>query len=132
LEYLHTPVLAEEVVKHLVHDPEGVYVDGTAGSGGHSSAILKRLTGRGRLICLDRDPDAVSLSKKRLGQSGGKISVIRANFADLDKIIEDLGIRSVQGVLLDLGMSSYQLEKSGRGFSFAYWGIFGLVVARNV
>ena len=119
MEYLHAPVLVKEVVKHLVHDPEGIYVDGTAGTGGHSAAILEKLAGRGRLICLDRDPDAVSLSKKRLAHAGNKVCVIRANFADLDGVLKDLGIRRVEGVLLDLGMSSYQLEKSGRGFSFS-------------
>jgi len=119
LEYLHAPVLEKEVVKHLVHNPEGVYVDGTAGTGGHSAAILKRLAGRGRLICLDRDPDAVRLSKKRLATSSDKVCVIKANFADLDGVFKDLSIRRVEGVLLDLGMSSYQLEKSGRGFSFS-------------
>lgn len=119
MEYLHTPVLVKEVVKYLVHDPEGVYVDGTAGTGGHSAAILKRLAGRGRLICLDRDPDAVRLSKKRLATSGDKVCVIQANFADLDGVFKTLGIRKIEGVLLDLGMSSYQLEKSGRGFSFS-------------
>ena len=77
------------------------------------------MTGRGRLICLDRDPDAVGLSKKRLATSGDKICFINANFADLDGVLKDLGIRRVEGVLLDLGMSSYQLEKSGRGFSFS-------------
>jgi len=119
LEYLHVPVLVKEVVKHLVHDPEGVYVDGTAGTGGHSAAILERLTGRGCLICLDRDPEAVRLSKKRLATSGDKVRLIHANFADLDGVFKDLSIRRVEGVLLDLGMSSYQLEKSGRGFSFS-------------
>ena len=119
MEYLHAPVLVKEVVKHLVHNPEGVYVDGTAGTGGHSAAILKRLAGRGRLICLDRDPDAVRLSKKRLATSSDKVCVIKANFADLDGVFKDLSIRRVEGVLLDLGMSSYQLEKSGRGFSFS-------------
>ncbi|HIJ58564.1 MAG TPA: 16S rRNA (cytosine(1402)-N(4))-methyltransferase RsmH [Deltaproteobacteria bacterium] len=119
MEYLHAPVLVKEVVKHLVYDSEGVYVDGTAGTGGHSAAILDRLAGRGRLICLDRDPDAVRLSKKRLATSGDKVCLIKANFADLDGVFKDLNIRRVQGVLLDLGMSSYQLEKSGRGFSFS-------------
>jgi len=119
LEYLHAPVLVKEALKYLVHDPEGVYVDGTAGTGGHSVAILERLAGRGRLICLDRDPDAVSLSKKRLATPGDKVCVIKANFADLDEVFKDLGLMEAEGVLLDLGMSSYQLEKSGRGFSFS-------------
>jgi len=118
LEYPHTPVLVEEVVKRLIHIPEGTYVDGTAGVGGHSEAILERLAGRGRLICLDRDPDAVHLCRRRLA-AFYNVCVIRANFAELDEVLKDLSLKRVEGVLLDLGMSSYQLEKSGRGFSFS-------------
>jgi len=118
LEYPHVPVLVREVVRHLVRLPEGTYVDGTTGTGGHSEAISKKLAGRGRLICLDRDPDAVNLSRKRLSAFNDTVTVIQANFADLDEVMKDLGLSKVAGVLLDLGMSSYQLEKSGRGFSF--------------
>jgi 16S rRNA (cytosine1402-N4)-methyltransferase len=118
LDYLHTPVLVKEVVKCLVHFPEGTYVDGTAGGGGHSEAIVERLAGRGRLVCLDRDPDAVNLCRRRLNPFYN-VCVIRANFADLDEVMKDLNLKRVEGVLLDLGMSSYQLEKSGRGFSFS-------------
>lgn len=118
MDYPHTPVLVKEVVKHLVHHPEGTYVDGTAGAGGHSQAILDRLTGRGRLICLDRDPDAVNLCRSRLA-AFGNVHIIRANFADLADVLKDLSLKRVDGVLLDLGMSSYQLENSGRGFSFS-------------
>jgi len=118
LDYPHTPVLVKEVVKYLVHHPEGTYVDGTAGAGGHSQAILDRLAGRGRLVCLDRDPDAVSLCKRRLA-AFTNVCIIRANFADLADVLKDLSLNRVDGVLLDLGMSSYQLENSGRGFSFS-------------
>jgi len=118
LEYPHQPVLVHEVVKHLYHVPDGIYADGTVGSAGHSVAIGKKLAGKGRLICLDRDPDAVSLSRKRLSFLGNSVSVFRANYADMDEVIKTLGIKAVDGVLLDLGMSSFQLENSGRGFSF--------------
>ncbi|HEJ83606.1 MAG TPA: 16S rRNA (cytosine(1402)-N(4))-methyltransferase RsmH [Desulfobacteraceae bacterium] len=118
MDYPHTPVLVEEVVNHLVHLPEGTYVDGTAGAGGHSEAILNRLAGKGHLICLDRDPDAVNLCRRRLA-GFGNVCIIRANFADLADVLKDLGLKGVDGILLDLGMSSYQLEKSGRGFSFS-------------
>ena len=111
-------MLLEEAIKHLVHLPEGTYVDGTAGAGGHSEAISRKLAGKGQLICVDRDPDAVHLIRKRLA-AFDNVFVIRANFADLDEVITDLGHKRVEGVLLDLGMSSYQLEKSGRGFSFS-------------
>lgn len=117
MDYPHTPVLVKEVVKHLVHLPEGTYVDGTAGGGGHSEAILERLAGRGRLVCLDRDPDAVNLCRRRL-RTFNNVCVIRANFADLDEVAGGLSLKRVDGVLLDLGMSSNQLETSGRGFSF--------------
>lgn len=106
-------------MRFLIRVPDGVYVDGTVGTGGHSLAIGMRLAGRGRLICLDRDPDAVIVSRKRLKFLGGGLSVIRENFADLDKVLKDLETDEVDGVLLDLGMSSYQLQESGRGFSFS-------------
>ncbi|MCP4668395.1 MAG: 16S rRNA (cytosine(1402)-N(4))-methyltransferase RsmH [Deltaproteobacteria bacterium] len=115
----HEPVLVHEVVRHLLSLPHGTYVDGTAGAGGHSLAIGKCLTERGRLICLDRDPDAVRLCRKRLTSLGKRVRVLKASYADLDNILADLGIPAVDGLLLDLGMSSFQLEKSGRGFSFS-------------
>ena len=119
MEYPHQPVLVHEVVNFLVSVPEGIYVDGTVGSGGHSVAVGKSLHGKGRLICLDRDPEAVRLSGKRLAFLGNNVCVKKANYADLDKVLKDIGLKEVDGVLLDLGMSSYQLEKSGRGFSFS-------------
>ncbi len=115
----HEPVLVNEVVRHLVSAPHGVYVDGTAGAGGHSLAIGKVLTERGRLVCLDRDPDAVRLCRKRIASLGKRARVLKATYTDLDKILVDLGIPAVDGLLLDLGMSSFQLESSGRGFSFS-------------
>lgn len=119
MEYAHQPVLVNEVVKYLVSVPDGIYVDGTVGGGGHSQAIGNRLFGKGRLICLDRDPDAVTISKKRLTFLGNNAFVMKASYADLDKVLDDLGFEAVNGVFIDLGMSSYQLEKSGRGFSFS-------------
>ncbi|MFO7986707.1 MAG: 16S rRNA (cytosine(1402)-N(4))-methyltransferase RsmH [Desulfatiglandaceae bacterium] len=116
--YPHQPVLVHEVVSYLVHNPTGVYVDGTAGSGGHSLLISKRLAESGRLICLDRDPEAVRLAEKRLALQQGKFTFVQANFADIDKVLKDLNIEKVDGILLDLGMSAYQLEYSGKGFSF--------------
>jgi 16S rRNA (cytosine1402-N4)-methyltransferase len=118
LDYPHRPVLVQKVVKYLVSVPDGTYVDGTVGNGGHSLPIVKGLTGKGRLICLDRDPDAVDISKKRLAPFNKRITVIRANYADLDQVLMEMEVEKVDGVLLDLGMSSYQLEESGRGFSF--------------
>jgi 16S rRNA (cytosine1402-N4)-methyltransferase len=111
-------VLVHEVVSYLLHKPDGTYADGTVGTGGHSLAIGKGLAGKGRLICLDRDPDAVNLSRDRLVFLGKGISVIKANYSDLDTILKQLNIKALDGVLLDLGMSSQQLDNSGRGFSF--------------
>ncbi len=108
----------DEVVRYLVAIPDGTYVDGTVGTGGHSLAIGMALAGKGRLICLDLDPDAVRLSRQRLTILGNGVFVIKAGFSELDRVLGDLSVGRVEGVLLDLGMSSYQLERSGRGFSF--------------
>jgi 16S rRNA (cytosine1402-N4)-methyltransferase len=105
-------------VSTLVTVPDGVYVDGTVGSGGHSEAIGKKIYAKGRLICLDRDSEAVRISKERLAPLGKKVTLLKANYARLDEILRDLGVHKVHGILLDLGMSTYQIEESGRGFSF--------------
>ena len=120
MEYPHKPVMVNEVVKLLITRPDGIYVDGTTGSGGHSEAILKKLDKDGRLICLDRDPDAIEITRKRLDARGYKerFELIKVNFADMDTALEKAGFKKVDGILLDLGMSSYQLDRSGRGFSF--------------
>ena len=119
MKYLHQPVLVHDVVKYLVYNPDGTYVDGTVGPGGHSQAVGKHLSGKGRLVCLDLDPDAVRTSKKRMAFLGDNVRIMKANFADMDSVLAELGYKAIDGVLLDLGMSSYQLEKSGRGFSFS-------------
>ncbi len=116
---MHKPVLLKEVLDLLITDPSGIYVDGTAGTGGHSEGIAKIVCEKGgRLICIDRDPDAIEFAKKRLSPFSNYIDLIRSNYKDLDLILNDLGIEKVTGILLDLGMSSMQLEASGRGFSF--------------
>lgn len=120
MEYPHRPVMVTEVVKLLITRKDGVYVDGTTGTGGHSEAILKGLDNNGRLICLDRDPDAIEITRKRLDSGGFKdrYSILKFNFADMDLALEEAGVTGVDGILLDLGMSSYQLDQAGRGFSF--------------
>ena len=120
MEYPHKPVMVNEVVKLLITRSDGLYVDGTTGSGGHSEAILKKLDQDGRLICLDRDPDAIEITRKRLDAGGykDKYIIVKANFADMDTALEKAGADKVDGILIDLGMSSYQLDHSGRGFSF--------------
>lgn len=104
----------------LITNPGGIYVDGTTGMGGHSKAILDRLNKNGRLICLERDPEALEIAGTRLGVSErkGKVIFRKANFADMGAVLESMGIEKVDGIFLDLGMSSFQLDKSGRGFSF--------------
>ena len=108
----------EEVSRRLIKDPNGIYVDGTVGTGGHSEAIGRHLGAKGRLLCLDKDPEALEISRKRLAWLGERVSFQKANYADLDRVFLNMNLEAVQGVLLDLGMSSYQLEGSGRGFSF--------------
>lgn len=94
-------------------------MDGTVGNGGHSEAIAQRLGPGGRLICLDRDAEAVRLSKERLSGFGEKVTVLKGNFSEMGPILEKLGRENVDGILLDLGLSTLQLEHSGRGFSFS-------------
>jgi len=118
LEYPHNPVMVNEVLEHLITLPEGIYVDGTVGSGGHSEAISKKLSHKGCLVCLDRDSEAIRLSKDRLSSLWEDISFVNRSYAEMDECLSDLEIDSVNGILLDLGMSSYQLDHSGRGFSF--------------
>ncbi len=114
-EFKHISVLLEESIEALNIKPDGIYVDGTAGGAGHSSEIAKRLV-MGRLIALDRDPDAVAVATERLKELPAK--VLQYNFCDMDKALDSQGIDRVDGVLLDLGVSSYQLDNIDRGFSY--------------
>ena len=111
----HRPVLLFETLDALQIQPNGIYIDGTAGGGGHSFAIASRLT-NGRLLSLDRDPDAVREASARL--TGLPAEVIHANFTEMDKVIQERGISSVDGILLDIGVSSHQLDTPERGFSY--------------
>ncbi len=115
MEFKHISVLLNETIDSLMIKPDGIYVDGTAGGAGHSSEIAKRLKG-GRLIALDRDPDAVKVATERL--SGYNATVVCSNFSDMASVIKQQGIEAVDGVLLDLGVSSYQLDNGQRGFSY--------------
>ena len=117
-EYPHETVLVHEAISNLAIIPDGVYVDGTVGSGGHSRAIAEKLGPGGRLICLDRDPDAIRLSKERLRFLGERLVLLKGSYGDLEEHLQQAGIPETHGVLLDLGMSTQQLERSGRGFSF--------------
>lgn len=115
MEFKHISVLLEEVLENLDIKPNGIYVDGTAGGAGHSKEIAKRLKS-GHLYALDRDPDAVKIATERL--SGLPATVIHTNYADMTEALAEKGINAVDGVLLDLGVSSWQLDNGERGFSY--------------
>jgi len=118
LEYPHRPVLVRKVLGDLITLSDGVYVDGTVGNGGHSTTIWEKITGKGHLICLDRDSEAIRVSMARLSPHGERVYLVKANYSELDEVLQGLGFEKVNGILLDLGMSSYQIERSNRGFSF--------------
>lgn len=115
MEFAHIPVLLEQCLDGLDIKPDGIYFDGTCGGAGHSREIAKRLT-TGRLIGIDRDPDAVAVASERLG--GLPAQVVRGNYSEIKQIADDLGISGADGILLDLGVSSYQLDNAERGFSY--------------
>lgn len=116
MEFSHKPVLLNEAIEALAIKENGIYVDGTAGGGGHSTEILKRLKG-GRLISIDQDPDAIEILNERLSQYKGS-TIVQSNFSEIDKILQNLSIDSVDGVLLDIGVSSHQFDTKERGFSY--------------
>ncbi len=115
MEFCHTSVLFSQCMEGLAIRPEGIYLDGTAGGGGHSLGIARRLT-TGRLIALDKDPDAVKAAGERL--AGLPARVVESDYADIPQVLDSLGIDKVDGILLDLGVSSYQLDTPERGFSY--------------
>lgn len=117
VEFSHKPVLLDEVIESLNVRPDGIYVDGTAGGAGHSSAIAERLT-TGRLVAFDRDMDAVRVATARLARFGDRATVVHANFSELSRVLHEMGIEHIDGILLDLGVSSYQLDTPERGFSY--------------
>ena len=120
IEFSHEPVLARECVEYLNIVPNGTYVDGTVGGAGHASLILASLNGFGCLIGIDRDDKAVSVSTARLSEINSKsvVHVVRSNFVDIEKVCQDLNVTAVDGILLDLGVSSHQFDSADRGFSY--------------
>lgn len=116
-EFYHQSVLLHESIEALAIRPDGIYVDGTAGGGGHSSAIAARLDS-GRLIALDADPDAIRAAGDRLAPFAEKAQVVQANFRDMKRVLSELDIDAVDGILLDLGVSSHQFDTPMRGFSY--------------
>ncbi|MFO7294658.1 MAG: 16S rRNA (cytosine(1402)-N(4))-methyltransferase RsmH [Clostridia bacterium] len=118
MEFSHTPVLLDEVLELLDCHPGQVVVDGTVGGGGHAYEILKRIVPGGFLIGIDRDPNALQAAQKKLGEFEGSFKLVHANFADIKEVLQSLGIDAVDGILLDLGVSSYQLDEAARGFTY--------------
>jgi len=117
MEFHHISVLLNECIDNLNIRPDGIYVDGTMGGGGHSLEIAKRLT-TGRLICIDQDPNAHEAAGKRLAEYKDRITFVRDNFGNIKSILDSLGIEKIDGMLLDIGVSSHQLDEAERGFSY--------------
>ena len=118
MEFNHKSVLLFETVDSLNVKPDGIYVDGTLGGGGHSFQILKRLGDGGRLIGIDQDEDALKAAGERLAIFGEKVTTVRSNYCHMKQVLHDLGIQKVSGIVLDLGVSSYQLDEPERGFTY--------------
>ena len=125
MEFKHKPVMLSECIEGLNIKPEGIYVDGTMGGAGHSIEIAKRLTNKGLLIGIDRDEEAICVAKKRLSMFSN-IIFVHDNHDNIKKILENLNINQVDGILLDLGVSSYQLDERSRGFSYIGDGILDM------
>lgn len=120
MEFAHVSVLLEECIENLNLKPNGIYVDGTLGGAGHSLEIVKRLSENGRHIGIDRDEAAINAAGKRLEDYSDRVTIVRDNYTNIKNILESLGIEQVDGILLDLGVSSYQLDEPERGFSYRF------------
>ena len=118
MDFKHVSVLLNETIDGLNINPDGIFVDGTLGGGGHSYEICKRLSDKGRLIGIDQDGEALEAARERLKEFEDKITLVRSNYCEIETIIKDLGIEKVDGIVLDLGVSSYQLDNLERGFSY--------------
>lgn len=118
MEFKHISVLLNETIENLKIKEDGIYVDGTLGGGGHAYEVLKRLGPNGRYIGIDQDEDAIKAASERLREFQDKLTIVRSNYCDMKKVLKDLNIEKVDGILLDLGVSSYQLDTVERGFSY--------------
>ena len=114
----HVPVMASEVLRELITDTSGIYIDATIGNAGHAELVMERLTKTGRLVGLDRDREAVEISQARLKRFGTCVTVLHRDYRHLGEVCQELGIRQITGALIDLGLSSIQLDQAARGFSY--------------
>ncbi|WP_031556661.1 16S rRNA (cytosine(1402)-N(4))-methyltransferase RsmH [Lachnospira multipara] len=118
MEFKHYSVLLEETIENLNIKPDGIYMDGTLGGAGHSSVIASKLSDKGRLIGIDQDENAIEAASLRLEPYKDRVSIVRDNYVNFKKVLDDLGIDKVDGIVLDLGVSSYQLDTVERGFTY--------------
>ncbi|MCI9136595.1 MAG: 16S rRNA (cytosine(1402)-N(4))-methyltransferase RsmH [Lachnospiraceae bacterium] len=118
MEFKHKSVLLKETVEYLNVKPDGVYVDGTLGGGGHAYEVCKRLSSKGKFIGIDQDEDAIKAANRRLLEFEDNIQIVRSNYYQMREIVMEYGIRQVDGIVLDLGVSSYQLDAPDRGFTY--------------
>lgn len=118
MDFKHISVLLDETIDGLDIKPDGIYVDGTLGGGGHSYEMLKRLSPKGRLIGIDQDGEALKAAGERLKEFENQITLVRSNYCEIDKVLKELNVEKVDGILLDIGVSSYQLDNLERGFSY--------------
>lgn len=114
MEFKHYSVLRDETIENLNIRPDGIYVDGTLGGAGHSYEIAKRLSDKGRLIGIDQDADAIKAAGERLAEFGDRVTIVRSNYSDMKNVLHSLGIEKVDGIMLDLGVSSFQLDTPKR------------------
>ena len=118
MEFNHYSVLLNETIENLNIKPDGIYVDGTLGGGGHAYQVASRLSEKGRLIGIDQDADAIAAAGERLKEFGDKITIIRSNYANMKEELHRIGVEKVDGIVLDLGVSSFQLDTPERGFTY--------------
>ena len=118
MEFKHYSVLLNETNENLNIKPDGIYVDGTLGGGGHAYQVASRLSEKGRLIGIDQDADAIAAAGERLKEFGDKITIIRSNYANMKEELHRIGVEKVDGIVLDLGVSSFQLDTPERGFTY--------------
>ena len=118
MDFKHISVLLDETIDGLDIKPDGIYVDGTLGGGGHSYEILRRLSPKGRLIGIDQEGEALKAAGERLKKFENQITLVRSNYCEIDKVLKELNVEKVDGILLDIGVSSYQLDNLERGFSY--------------